>query len=118
MWSLFYSHNSDQNSRIFTFSHTVSNVGDIPKVELSCLEKISEPAEILTIKGVLESLAEIVEYSGKPDIEDNDLKKCIAISSDPANIPAIEYASLEVLSNSNNNALSLECTDYPLFLRL
>ena len=87
-------------------------MGDIPKVELSCLEKISEPAEILTIKGVLESLAEIVEYSGKPDIEDNDLKKCIAISSDPANIPALEYSGLELLSKSNNKALSLELTLY------
>ena len=52
------------------------------------------------------------EYSGKPDIEGEDLKKHIAISSDPANIPAIEYAGLEELSNSNNKALSLECTDF------
>ena len=45
------------------------------------------------------------------------MKKHIAISSDPANIPAIEYAGLEVLSKSNNKALSLECTDVPFIFK-
>ena len=43
----------------------------------------------------------MVEYSGQSDIVGIDLKKHIAISSDPANNPAIEYAGSEVLSSSN-----------------
>ena len=43
--------------------------------------------------------------------------KHIAISSDPANFLAIEYVGLEVLFNSNNKALSLECTDYPCIFK-
>ena len=46
----------------------------------------------------------MVEYSGKPSIEGKDFKKHIAISSDPGNILAIEYAGLEVLYKSNNKA--------------
>ena len=55
----------------------------------------------------------MVEYSGQSDIVGKDLKKHIAILSDLANIPALEYAGLEVLSKHNNKALSLECTDVP-----
>ena len=46
----------------------------------------------------------MVKYFGKPEIEGKNLKKHIAISSDPANILAIEYTGLEVLSKSNNKA--------------
>ena len=56
-------------------------------------------------------------YSGKPDIEGKNLKKHIAISSEPANILAIEYTGLEVRSNSNNKALSLKCTYYPFIVK-
>ena len=36
--------------------------------------------------------------------------------SDPANL-AIEYSGLEVISKSNNKALSLECTNYPFIFK-
>ena len=89
----------------------VSNVGDIPKVDFSYLE----PAETLSIEGGQESSALMVEYSDQPEIVGKDFKKHIAISSNPANIPALEYAGLEVLSKSINNALSIECIDVPLY---
>ena len=63
------------------------------RVDLSWLENISEPAETLTIKVGQGISTQMVEYSGQSDIVRKDLKKHIA-----ANIPAIEYASLEVLS--------------------
>ena len=50
----------------------------------------------------------MVEYSGNSYIEGEDLKKYGAISSEPANILAIEYAGTEVFSNSNNKALGKE----------
>ena len=59
----------------------------------------------------------MVDYFGNPDIEGKDLKKHIAISSEPANILAIEYAGSEVFSNSNNKAVNLTCTDYPFILK-
>ena len=53
----------------------------------------------------------MVDYFGNPDIEGKDLKKHIAISSEPANILAIEYAGSVVLSNSRNKAVNLTtCT--------
>ena len=58
-------------------------------------------------------MALMVEYFGQSDIVGKDLKKHNAISSNPANILALEYAGLEALSKSNNKALSLECTDVP-----
>ena len=42
-------------SKVYHGQNTVSNVGDIPKVDLSYLENISEPAETLTIRVVQES---------------------------------------------------------------
>ena len=38
-------------SKVYHGLCTVSTVGDIPKVDLSYLENISEPAEIISIKG-------------------------------------------------------------------
>ena len=43
------------SSKVYHGQNTVSNVGDIPKVDLSYLENISEPAETLTIRVVQES---------------------------------------------------------------
>ena len=40
----------------------------------------------------------MVEYFGQSDIVGTELKKHIAILSDPVIIPAIEYAGLDVLS--------------------
>ena len=77
--------------KVYHGQNTVSNVGDIPKVDLSYLENISEPAETLTIRAVQESQTEMVKYSSKHDIVGEDLKKHISILSVPANIPAIEY---------------------------
>ena len=80
-------------------------MGGIPRVELSCLENIPGPAETLKIERRLESSTKLVKYSGKPVIEGEDLNKHIAISSDPANIPAVEYTGSEVFSNSSNKAV-------------
>ena len=63
-------------------------MGDIPKVDMSYLKNISEPAETLSIEGGQESLNLMLEYSGQSYIVGKDLKKHIAILSDPANIPA------------------------------
>ena len=38
-------------SNVYYGQNTVSSVGNIPKLDSSCLENISEPAETLTIKG-------------------------------------------------------------------
>ena len=62
----------------------------ISKVEESCLENISRPAETLQIEGELEVSTNLVEYSGTSEIEGKDLKKHIAILSEPANFLAIE----------------------------
>ena len=80
----------------------ISNVGDIPKKYLSYSENISETAETLSIEGGQESLALLDEYSGQSDIVGKDLKKHISNSSNLANIPALEYTGMEVLSKSNN----------------
>ena len=45
------------------------------------------------------------------------MKKTIAISFEPANILAIEYAGSEVFYDSNNKAVSLTCTDYPFIFK-
>ena len=46
---------------VYHSQFTASNVSDIPRVELSDLENISEPAETLTIEGGQESSA-LMEY--------------------------------------------------------
>ena len=50
------------DSKVLNGQNTVSNMGDIPRVDLSCLENIPEPAETLQIEGGLESLTKMVEY--------------------------------------------------------
>ena len=67
-----------------------SNISDIPRVELSDLEIISEPAKTLTIEGGQENLALIVEYSGQFKVVGKDLNELIANLSNPAKIPALE----------------------------
>ena len=53
-----------------------------------------------------------MDVSGTSEIEGKDLIIHIAISSEPANFLAIEYAVAEVSSNCNNNEVNLACTDY------
>ena len=84
------------NSKVLHGQSTVSNIGDITKVEESCLANISRSAETLKIEGELKVSTNSVEYSGNSEIEGEDSKKHIAILSEPANILAIKYASSEV----------------------
>ena len=53
----------------------------------------------------------MVEYSGTSEILGKDLKKHIAILSEPANNLAIEYAGAEVFSKCNNKAVPITCSD-------
>ena len=91
-------------------------MGDIPKVDMSYLENISEPAETLSFveNNIKKGDKKVRPYSGQSDIAGKDLKKQIAIMFDPANIPALEYAGLKVLSKSNNKALALNVPMYSL----
>ena len=92
-------------STILHGQSTVSNIGDVNKVGESCSENISGPAE--TLRGSWRFSTNLVEYSGNSEIECKDLKKHIVISSEPANILALEYAGAEVFLNCNNKEVNL-----------
>ena len=78
------------SSTVYHGQCSASNVSDIPNVELSDFENISEQVKKLTIEGGQESLALMVEYSGQYDIVGKDLNEHIANSYISAKTPALE----------------------------
>ena len=104
---------------VYHGQNTVSKIGDMSKVNESCLEDISGPAEILQIEGASDVLTNMVEYSGTSEVEGKYLNMHIAILSAPAKSLAIDYAVTEVSSNCNKKEVVFASTYYLfLFLRL